>query len=141
MKFLVDAQLPPGLARWFRVKGHEADHVFEIGLGAASDREIAERAEADNAILASKDEDFVILRLPDRFALLWMRCRNTTNKALAEWMEVAGFRWRRCWRLRALCGNAVKRERARPRLRGLPALLNERPFDMVGSRADMLFVH
>lgn len=58
---------------------------------AASDAEIAARAEADGAVLITKDEDFVALRLPDRFALLWLRCGNATNRALAVWLEV---RWR-----------------------------------------------
>ena len=28
MRFLVDAQLPPALARWLAQEGHEAEHVF-----------------------------------------------------------------------------------------------------------------
>ena len=92
MRFLVDAQLPPGLARWLERAGHEASHVTEIGLGAAADEEIAACAEAQRAILVSKDEDFLTLRLPDRFALLWLRCGNTTNRSLAVWM---GERWTR----------------------------------------------
>jgi predicted nuclease of predicted toxin-antitoxin system len=66
MRFLVDAQLPPALCGWLRERGHEAVHVFEIGLIAASDEAVAARAEADGAVLVSKDEDFVTLRLPDR---------------------------------------------------------------------------
>lgn len=62
-------------------------HVSEIGLTAASDAAIAERAEADGATLVSKDEDFTRLRLPDRFALLWLRCGNATNAVLADWLE------------------------------------------------------
>jgi predicted nuclease of predicted toxin-antitoxin system len=38
MKFLVDAQLPPGLCRWLQARGHEAEHV---GAGALADAEIA----------------------------------------------------------------------------------------------------
>lgn len=90
MKFLIDAQLPPALCGWLRERGHEAVHVFEIGMVAASDAEIAARAEADSAVLVSKDEDFVTLRLPDRFALLWLRCGNATNRALVGWLEA---RW------------------------------------------------
>jgi predicted nuclease of predicted toxin-antitoxin system len=30
---------------------------------------------------------FLILRLPDKFAFLWLRCGNTTNRALSSWME------------------------------------------------------
>lgn len=92
MKFLVDAQLPPALCGWLRERGHEAVHVFEIGMIGASDTAIVERAEADGAVLVSKDEDFVTLRLPDRFAFLWLRCGNATNRALAEWLEA---RWER----------------------------------------------
>lgn len=87
MKFLIDAQLPPALCGWLRERGHEAVHVFEIGMVAASDAEIATRAEADGAVLVSKDEDFVTLRLPDRFAFLWLRCGNASNRALAAWLE------------------------------------------------------
>ncbi|HUD92753.1 DUF5615 family PIN-like protein [Sphingobium sp.] len=91
MKFLIDAQLPPALCRWLRDRGHEAEHVSDIGMIAASDGAIAARAEADGAVLFSKDEDFVLLRLPDRFALLWLRCGNATNRALGAWLEP---RWR-----------------------------------------------
>lgn len=90
MKFLVDAQLPPALCGWLRERGHAAAHVFEIGMVGASDAEIAARAEADGAVLVSKDKDFVTLRLPDRFAFLWLRCGNATNRALAVWLEA---RW------------------------------------------------
>jgi predicted nuclease of predicted toxin-antitoxin system len=86
MHFLIDAQLPPGLARWLEARGHGAVHVFEIGLGAASDAEIAARAAGNDEILVSKDEDFLILRLPDQFAFLWLRCGNATNRGLALWL-------------------------------------------------------
>ncbi len=87
MKFLIDAQLPPALCGWLRERGHEAVHVSEIGMIAASDAEIAVRAEADGAVLVSKDEDFVTLRLLDRFAFLWLRCGNASNRALVAWLE------------------------------------------------------
>lgn len=40
MRFLVDAQLPPALARWMVEQGHEASHVVDHGLGEASDASI-----------------------------------------------------------------------------------------------------
>ena len=92
MKFLIDAQLPPGLARWFEARGLVAVHVYELGLGAASDSEIASYAEGEGYVLVSKDDDFLTVRLPNRFALLWLRCGNTTNRALAVWMDE---RWQR----------------------------------------------
>jgi predicted nuclease of predicted toxin-antitoxin system len=36
-RFLVDAQLPPELARRLSRLGYQADHVNRIGLGAAGD--------------------------------------------------------------------------------------------------------
>ncbi len=87
MTFLVDAQLPPALCRWPEARGHRAVHVTEIELGGAGDVAIAAHAEAGGMTLISKDEDFVVLRLPDRFALIWLRCGNATNSALVLWLE------------------------------------------------------
>lgn len=92
MRFLVDAQLPPALCRWLEARGHEAEHVTELLPPVLSDREVAERAESGGYILVSKDEDFVLLRLDGQFRLLWLRCGNTTNRALAAWLEQ---RWQR----------------------------------------------
>lgn len=92
MKFLIDAQLPPGLCRWLEERGHHAEHVFDLGMGSASDAEVAAMTEAVGAVLVSKDEDFVTLRLPQRFVFLWLRCGNATNAALAEWLDA---RWER----------------------------------------------
>jgi predicted nuclease of predicted toxin-antitoxin system len=98
MRCLIDAQLPPALAGWLRDRGHEADHVETLGLTGAADAEIAAHAEASGAVLVSKDEDFLALRLPDRFVLLWLRCGNATNRALFAWLEP---RWPQVERLLA----------------------------------------
>jgi predicted nuclease of predicted toxin-antitoxin system len=86
MKFLVDAQLPPGLCDWLKERGHEAIHVRELKDEILTDIRIAKLAEDEQSILLSKDEDFVTLRLPDRFAFLWLRCGNISNRGLAEWL-------------------------------------------------------
>jgi predicted nuclease of predicted toxin-antitoxin system len=90
MKFLVDAQLPPGLCGWLEARGHEAEHVFELGMHAAADAEIAARAAETGAVLVTKDEDFLVRRAWGRIPLLWLRCGNVSNRALAEWLEA---RW------------------------------------------------
>jgi predicted nuclease of predicted toxin-antitoxin system len=92
MRFLVDAQLPPGLCIGLQARGHEAVHVFDLGMGGAKDSEIAEWAIANGAAILSKDEDFLALRLPDRFCLIWLRVGNVTTNSLARWMEA---RWDR----------------------------------------------
>jgi predicted nuclease of predicted toxin-antitoxin system len=89
MNFLIDAQLPPVLCLWLRERGHQAIHVTEREETLA-DEAIALWAEQEGLILISKDEDFLTLRVPGRFVLLWLRCGNTTNRALSVWLEA---RW------------------------------------------------
>ncbi len=87
MNFIVDAQLPRGLCRWLAEQGHAAMHVSEWPGGPPTDAAIAAHVEENGSILISKDEDFVSLRLPDRFAFIWLRCGNTSNQGLAEWLQ------------------------------------------------------
>jgi predicted nuclease of predicted toxin-antitoxin system len=44
VRFLVDAQLPPAVARWLTEEGHDAQHVFDLGLHQATDRAIWAKA-------------------------------------------------------------------------------------------------
>ena len=57
VRFLVDAQLPPALARWLASQGHEAEHVTDIGLASARDLDIWKYAQTTGAVIISKDED------------------------------------------------------------------------------------
>ena len=67
-------------------RGHIATHVSDLGLRSATDSEIATWVAAQSCFLITKDEDFLRLRLPDRFGLIWMRCGNATNPALETWL-------------------------------------------------------
>lgn len=58
MKFLVDEALSPRLARLLSEAGHEAVHVRDCNLQAATDEAIFERAAEDNRVLISADTDF-----------------------------------------------------------------------------------
>ena len=58
MKFVIDAQLPPILARWLREQGHGAEHVEDIGLRDADDNQVWIHALSVGATLITKDEDF-----------------------------------------------------------------------------------
>ncbi|MEJ2123752.1 MAG: DUF5615 family PIN-like protein [Alphaproteobacteria bacterium] len=89
MRILVDAQLPPALARWLTEMGHEAFHVGDMGLLAASDREIWSEAAKRDAVLVTKDRDFIVLKNlePDGPAIVWLRIGNTTKQALLEHMQ------------------------------------------------------
>ncbi|MGH8503949.1 MAG: DUF5615 family PIN-like protein [Gammaproteobacteria bacterium] len=58
MHFLIDAQLPPALARWIEDHGYSARHVFDLGLATASDAAIWSHAAASETVIVTKDEDF-----------------------------------------------------------------------------------
>jgi len=58
VNFLVDAQLPPGLARWLAAQGHSAQHVNDVGLAGAEDSVIWNHALGVDAVIVTKDEDF-----------------------------------------------------------------------------------
>lgn len=59
-RFLVDAQLPPALARKIAAMGHEAEHLLELGLLESSDSQVWDYALANGAVIITKDEDFAI---------------------------------------------------------------------------------
>ena len=85
MRFLVDAQLPPGLARFLAERGHLAEHVADVGLLDAPDRTIWALASSTGASLVTKDGDFVALRALAREQgppVVWVRIGNTTNRTL-----------------------------------------------------------
>ena len=56
MRFLVDAQLPPALARWLASQGHVAAHVADCKLETASDTAIWNFAVGCSAVIITKDE-------------------------------------------------------------------------------------
>lgn len=89
MRFLMDAQLPPALARWLVERGHTAEHVVDLGMASADDRALWDYAVTNSAVIVTKDEDFAIRRAlaPTGPAVLWVRRGNTTRRALLAWFE------------------------------------------------------
>jgi predicted nuclease of predicted toxin-antitoxin system len=87
MRFLVDAQLPPALARMIADAGHVAEHVADRGLIGASDRQIWDDAWATSAVIITKDEDFATRRAMTREGppVVWIRRGNTTRRDLLVW--------------------------------------------------------
>ena len=89
MRFLIDAQLPPALARLLTARGHHADHVTDITRGDATDGELWNYAVDHDAVLVTKDEDFPAMMLITRPAppVVWIRVGNTRRRALLEWFD------------------------------------------------------
>ena len=96
MKVWVDANLAPSIALWMtRMYGCEAWSLDRLGLLTATDLEIFEKAREDDAVILTKDVDFVDLvnRLGPPPKLVWISCGNTTNARLqqimaAQWVRV-----------------------------------------------------
>ena len=88
-RFLVDAQLPPALARWLSAAGHEAEHVADRGLQSASDQAVWDHATSSDAVLVTKDEDFASRLLVEGSGpvIVWVRLGNTRTRDLLGWFE------------------------------------------------------
>src|SRR5687768_3048072 len=84
MRLLVDAQLPPALARFLVERGCAAEHVADLGLRFATDPEIWVRAQRDGCALMTKDEDFFLRWLAGKreVPIVWLRGGNIGNREL-----------------------------------------------------------
>jgi predicted nuclease of predicted toxin-antitoxin system len=86
VKFLLDAQLPPRLAKELARAGHEAKHVYECGLLTAKDRDIWQFATKEGTAIITKDSDFAAMRMrsPSGPAVVWLRLGNVSNDQLIK---------------------------------------------------------
>jgi len=83
----IDAQMSPAIADWIRDNfAVNALAVRDLGLRDATDPEIFAAAKRENAIVMTKDSDFVLLldRLGPPPQIIWVRCGNTSNARLKE---------------------------------------------------------
>jgi predicted nuclease of predicted toxin-antitoxin system len=62
MAFLVDAQLPPALARGLNGRGHAAEHVVDLSPERATDTAVCAYARQTGDVVVTKDEDFATRR-------------------------------------------------------------------------------
>lgn len=86
MKFLVDAQLPPGLCVGLASRGHDAVHVADVLAGETPDTQVAAYALREGRVLITKDDDFA-RNHGVSLVIVWLRIGNASNRALAEWLE------------------------------------------------------
>lgn len=87
MKIWIDAQLPPSLAPWIT---HNFDvtalSLKALSLRDAKDIEIFEAAKFADAIIMTKDSDFIdlVCRLGSPPKIIWITCGNVTNRNLRQ---------------------------------------------------------
>ena len=90
MTIWLDAQLPPQLAEWIKMEiAVEAVAIRDLGLRDASDKMIFTAARHANAILMSKDSNFIemVMRLGSPPKLLSLNCGNMSNAALQALLQ------------------------------------------------------
>jgi predicted nuclease of predicted toxin-antitoxin system len=91
VRFLVDAQLPPALARWIEAQGETAAHVADLGLVPSSDDEVRQAAIARGAVIVTKDEDFAVRGQVGQPSarIVWVRSGNLRRiELLRRWAEL-----------------------------------------------------
>lgn len=90
MNFLIDAQLPPALARLITSFGHLAVHVHDAQLLLANDLAIWTYAVSQQHVIITKDEDFkniLLLATEQKTPVVWVRIGNCSNAALTQWFH------------------------------------------------------
>jgi predicted nuclease of predicted toxin-antitoxin system len=89
MRFLIDAQLPPVLARWFQEQGYESRAVRDEGLRDADDSTIWRFALDNGWVIVTKDEDFAARSAQSKTGpqIVWVRIGNSTNRELVEFLN------------------------------------------------------
>lgn len=91
MTIWLDAQLPPSIASWIGATfGIECHAARDLGLREAKDRSIFRAARDAEAVVMTKDKDFVELlrRLGPPPKVLWLTCGNTSNARLREILTI-----------------------------------------------------
>ncbi|MFT4009396.1 MAG: DUF5615 family PIN-like protein [Nocardioidaceae bacterium] len=90
MKFLVDAQLPPKLAKFLIDHEHDAVHVLTLPADVRTpDPDVSAAADEQGRVVVSKDDDFrhshTTTGTPAK--LLMVRTGNISNKDLFQLIE------------------------------------------------------
>ncbi|MBX3388130.1 MAG: DUF5615 family PIN-like protein [Phycisphaeraceae bacterium] len=85
MRFLVDQPVSPILAEWLRSIGHDAQHVRDRGMSAATDTAILDLARSEQRNLVTADLDFsrlIALSGQDQPGLILFRAGNISDSEM-----------------------------------------------------------
>jgi predicted nuclease of predicted toxin-antitoxin system len=116
MRFLIDANLPRAVIAVVRSLGHHAEFARDIGLGSATDEQIAKHALQYRAALLTPDLDFADIRRypPDRYSgIVVLRLPDTAvaaeiAAALKRFLSEPGFIASLAGRLAVVEGDRVR---------------------------------
>lgn len=90
MNFIVDAQLPHGLAQLLQRFGHDAIHTTDLPAGNATpDSEINRLSVSEQRVVISKDSDFFYSHVLEGrpWKLLLVRTGNISTRELVSLFE------------------------------------------------------
>ncbi|MDR2234407.1 MAG: DUF5615 family PIN-like protein [Tannerella sp.] len=90
LSWIVDTQLPPSLAEFFRRRGFDATHVIDYPSGAMTqDDEIIKIATQENRIIVTKDLDFFDFFILKNYppTILLLQFGNIKNQDLFNYMD------------------------------------------------------
>jgi predicted nuclease of predicted toxin-antitoxin system len=91
LRFIIDAQLPPSLADFFKRRGLDATHVVDYPLGAMmQDIDIISIAISEERIAVTKDIDFFDYYMLKNHSpsVLLLQLGNIKNRDLFDFMEI-----------------------------------------------------
>lgn len=91
MNFLLDQNLPVTLCGWLEARGYHAEHIRYIGLRDAKDWDICSEAKRRQAVLVTKDRDYI--ELVEREQVLQLLLIRTGNKSTNDLIKIL----ERCW--------------------------------------------
>lgn len=119
MRFLIDMPLSPDLCQWLEMRGHDAIHAGETGLGQAPDTIILEHARRDGRVVITADLDYprlLALTHAQSPGLILFRGGNFSEQECIERLSVVLGKVT----AKAIEHSVVVVERSRIRVRRLP---------------------